>query len=485
MRHPYAVISTSRPASLFSSHSRSSSPEPDRDPPPPVPELNWRRPLPTAPHEIDRPRTAPPQKGLRAVVGHFVKHSRRVTLLLSGHPDGVDVPTYSNGQTIEGVLAVTRSTRLLAVEVKIEGAITVQEIGGSGSRTVPLIDQTVYTWIPAAEGSLFPPSTSFRYTLPESFLDVASGNCYPLPPTYSASLEGMPGFVVNIAYAVVVYITRQRQATTFWRGTNRTVVPFRYQHRTRPALPGPFPCLSQRTEDKPRTLFVFSMRACSVTLPCIKVHVYLPASQVCSIQEPIPFHISLLGDERAIERFAAYRPAPASFLPLSRGPSSSLESLASVRVLRGAVPRKAMPAQKCPLSLRIQRTTMVDTRRAGFSPTRTGPIQGAAPEGDGKSHLYHTEWIGEGTVHSVRSDGRSLVWSGAIVIPPEVASQGGGFEVNGLKVVDSIALTIEPPSGCRRRYVPLNEAIPLRLTSDCCNTSYFAAVPVSLPMTVA
>ncbi|OSD07310.1 hypothetical protein PYCCODRAFT_1358774 [Trametes coccinea BRFM310] len=470
MRHPYAAISASRPASLLSTHSRSSSPEPEREPPLPVPQLNRRRPSQMAPHEIDRPRTAPPEKGLRAVVGHFVKHSRRVTVLLSGHPDGVDVPIYSNGQTIEGVLAVTRSSGLLAVEVKIEGAVTIQEIGGSGSRTVPLIDQTVYSWIPAAEGSLFPPSTSFRYTLPESFLDTASGNCYALPPTYSASLEGMPGFVVDIAYAVVVYITRQRQAATLWRGTSRTVVPFRYQHRTRPALPGPFPCLLQRTEDKPRTLFVFNMRAWSVSLPCIKVHVYLPASQVCSIQEPIPFHISLLGDERAIEPFAAYRPAPASFLPLPRGPSSSLESLASVRVLRGAVPRKATPMQKCPLSLRIQRTTVVDTR-----PT---------PEDDGKSHLYHTEWIGEGTVHSVRSNGRSLVWSGAIDIPPEVAAQGGGFEINGLKVVDSIALSVEPPSGCRRRYIPLNEAIPLQLTSDAYTTSYFAAVPVSLPMPI-
>ena len=42
---------------------------------------------------------------------------------------------------------------------------------------------------------------------------------------------------------------------------------------------------------------------------------------------------------------------------------------------------------------------------------------------------------------------------------------------------DSILLQIDPPPGYRPQYVPLNEAIPVRLTSDSVKSR--KAVPVS------
>ena len=54
-----------------------------------------------------------------AAPGHFVKHSSKATLLLSGQEDGVSMPLYTNGSTIEGILAVPRPANLLSLEVTV------------------------------------------------------------------------------------------------------------------------------------------------------------------------------------------------------------------------------------------------------------------------------------------------------------------------------------------------------------------------------
>ncbi|KAI0354875.1 hypothetical protein OH77DRAFT_1404433 [Trametes cingulata] len=458
MRHPYAVVPSSRPASLFSVRSRPTTPEPQptRRPPatesplvPPLPSI-----LPLGGIHPNRSRTPGVVAEKAATRGHYVKHSSRVTLLLSGQEEGVDIPAYGTGDTIEGVFAIARPCGLFALEVKVEGTMRIEEIGGSGSRTVRIIDEMVYSWIPARNGPL-PPKGSFRYTIPTTFLDSDTDARYPLPPTYSARLDGIPGFRVDIAYVIAVNLTHQREAATLWRGFTSMRVPFRYTFRTRPALAGPFPRAVQKTEDSPRTVFLSHIRPWRNGAPGIKVHVYLPASQVCSAQEPIPFHVSLLGDELALAPFADYRPPATSFLSLSASSSNTtMDSFASSSVgLLGRGSRRA--AQRCPLRIQVQRTTAE------------------------RSHMYSQDWIGQGVVHSVSSSVSSVVWSGAIIIPPSSGAGGigGGFELDGLRVVDSIVLSIEAPPGSRPQYIPLSETIPLRLTSDSFGCQ--AAIPVS------
>ena len=53
------------------------------------------------------------------VSGHYVKHSSRITLLLSGQREGAPTPQYSNGDPIEGILAIARPSGILALEVKV------------------------------------------------------------------------------------------------------------------------------------------------------------------------------------------------------------------------------------------------------------------------------------------------------------------------------------------------------------------------------
>ncbi|KAI0769032.1 hypothetical protein BD413DRAFT_605078 [Trametes elegans] len=420
MRHPYAVVPSSRPPSLFSMPSHpESQPHPNRRPPTllyPIPALPATLPL------------GGPLKESKTTPGHYVKHTSRVTLLVSGQEEGAAIPTYSTGDTIEGILAVARDTGLLALEVKVVGTIMLEEFGGAGTVIVKVVEETVYEWVPSRNGP-FPARAAFRYTLPTSFLDRASGNHYPLPPTYSARLDGFPGFSADIAYAIVVTLTLQRGASTLWRGVSNMKVPFRYVHRTRPVLVGPFPCLAQKTDDRPQTLFTFRMSPRRAGARGITVRVYLPASQVCSVQEPIPFHVSLLGDERALDAFTQHRPLPGSFLSMS---ASTLSVNASRESVASVIAPYRKTSRRCPLRVRVQRTTA------------------------DKSHLYSVRWIGQGVVHSARRTCDAVVWTGA--------------------VLDSIVLSIEPPRSMSDAYVALDKMIPLRLTSD--SPSYQAAIPV-------
>ena len=201
------------------------------------------------------------------------------------------------------------------------------------------------------------------------------------------------------------------------------------------------------------------------------MQVYLPSSTVCCSQEPMPFHISLFADERILEPFAEYRPMPSSFLPLSPSSSNLNASFESVQTQLSS--RKA--AHKCPLKIKVQRTTIVDAGSAGLGLTMQSPFTGLSSTGRGRrigavrdmftrsdvSHssstsgksrrsekemqrasMHSSQAIGQGIVHSASRRPNSIVWSGAIVIPPSADGFNGGFEVNGLKVVVSVLILV-------------------------------------------
>ena len=181
---------------------------------------------------------------------------------------------------------------------------------------------------------------------------------------------------------------------------------------------------------------------------------YLPSSSVCCQLEPIPFHITLFADERTLEPFAEYRPMPSSFLPISGSPSYA--SFESVHTHFSA--RKA--AHKCPLKIKALRTTIVDAGSAGLgfalresqeqSQSRSGTVRDLFSRSDvsyasfasgrsraEKASMHSAHAIGQGVVHSANGRAKSVVWSGAIIIPPCEEGFSGGFEINGLKVVVS------------------------------------------------
>lgn len=171
---------------------------------------------------------------------HYVKHSSRLTLLLSGQEDGTCEPEYTNGATIEGILAVPRPSGLLSLQIrvsqillpllsvliaslaKVEASMKLKETAGSGSSRSQIIDDLVFVW-DAERNATFPSKITFRYTLPTHFMHYPTGERYRLPPTYHTYLHGVPGFNVDISYAVVVYITRNRSKANWWRKSTRCV----------------------------------------------------------------------------------------------------------------------------------------------------------------------------------------------------------------------------------------------------------------------
>lgn len=334
MSHPFA-IQIHRPRSLFSLRSPLLTPDTKEAPQPSKPKAKAVEALPPP-----RPRTPLIQLGSLApnrtppsfhptkadAYGHYVRHSSRLTLLLSGQREGTCIPSYSNGETIEGILAMARPSLVLALDVKVrahlhmfafrvselckvQGTIHIHEIAGAGSVTVNTIDEKIYSWVAARHGS-FPPRASFRYSLPRTYRD-SFGKEYPLPPTFAGDLHGIPGFSVKVSYAIVVNLTLLREASSLWRGVSKWVcsadesspsggadgdslelsqpcsvcVPFRYAHRTRPSLPGPFPSNRTRSDKRPQTLFVYQMRSLRQDAPSIKVHVRTVCSS-CALCTP-------------------------------------------------------------------------------------------------------------------------------------------------------------------------------------------------------
>ena len=186
-----------------------------------------------------------------------------------------------------------RATRTPTTQ-QVEGTIQIEEVAGAGSTTIRVLDERIYAWDAALHGS-FPTKATFRYRLPDAYLDPEVGSYYPLPPTYAEMLHGMPGFSVRVAYAIVVNLTLLRGASTLWRGVSTYVtwvhlaeervlrtglrarsmrVPFRYSTRTRPLRIGPFPRSSSwKSEERPKTVFRFHMRAVNEDVPPIKVQV--------------------------------------------------------------------------------------------------------------------------------------------------------------------------------------------------------------------
>ncbi len=95
-----------------------------------------------------------------------------------------------------------------------------QEVAGGGSHQLQILNDTLYTWDAERQAS-FPAKVTFRYTLPTHYTHKESGERYRLPPSYEARLSSMPGFDVEIRYAIVVTVTRTRDKSAWWRKSTK------------------------------------------------------------------------------------------------------------------------------------------------------------------------------------------------------------------------------------------------------------------------
>lgn len=139
---------------------------------------------------------------------------------------------------------------------------------------------------------------------------------------------------------------------------------------------------------------------------------FLPASQVCTLREPIPFFVTLFAGGDTLEAFSAYRPSPASFHPLSSS-NSSASSLQHQLMSRTGI-------RSPPVRLDLQRRTQVDALSADM------------PIVQEKTHITALKTLARGVAHTTTKNTNCVTWSGAIVLPPCV--RNGGFVGSGIKV---------------------------------------------------
>ena len=148
----------------------------------------------------------------------------------------------------------------------------------------------------------------------------------------------------------------------------------------------------------------------------IIVKLFLPSSRVIPLTEPIPFFVTIFGDEDTLDPFAAYQPSSASFHPFS-------ESHGLVTSLHQFTHRATSHQHQPPVRLQLQRHTTVDPAYASLMYARE------------KASLGSTKNLGQCTIHNMNRHRNSITWSGTIAIPTTVTS--GGFTASGVKVAVS------------------------------------------------
>ncbi|CAL1712354.1 unnamed protein product [Somion occarium] len=369
---------------------------------------------------------APPSSG-KASPGHFVKHSSKITVLLSGQKENASEPVYSNGATIIGILAIPKPSGLLTLEVKVEGHIKLKEVAGGGAFDGEIINETLFIW-DSEHDATFPSKVNFRYTLPTHYTNGLTGEKSRLPPSFEAYLPGIPGFDVNISYGIYVYLTRTRDRSDWWRKGKRLRIPFRYKELTRPVRAGPFPLSMTKTPSIPKTVFAFSLRTRRRNYNDVEVHLFLPCSRVCTLKEPIPFSVTLFGDEDSLAPFSTYQPSPSSFHPLSHNHSitSSIQTRFNARIQPNLLPP--------PIRVQLSRRTAVDALAAGMM---------IAEE---KGHMAFTRPLGQGVIHKSSRGPNSMTWSGSFAIPPSITT--GGFTTSGVKVTHGLPIDSNRTPSC-------------------------------------
>ncbi|KAF8903178.1 hypothetical protein CPB84DRAFT_1814790 [Gymnopilus junonius] len=351
--------------------------------------------------------------------GIFVKESKGggVKLRLSSQEENIALP---------GVVELSKPEGVTSVE--IEGRLLLREIAEGGTASAKLCLNTALLWIKDPVNTHCPTALRFALRLPNTF--TYEEKTYPLPPTFDVKLSGLPGFVATIDYSVTAMVAKpngvpvpkvKSKALGIHVGSTHVSTPFVYYPRSRPASPIPPPLMHSSagfllTQDWKAFDYVISSK--SSARPNITAKLYVPASRIFSMSQPIPFHLALESSAVSL----------AAFLPLS--PTSS------------SVGRKITRVQ-------LMRQTTVDVRNT--------TIVGA------KTDMWRVDCIGEGTFKHAGDGPSFMTYSGEIMVE---RTKIPAFRAAGLSVKDCLLFTINPTDPSKTPFAELREVIPIRLATE-------------------
>ncbi|EPQ51092.1 hypothetical protein GLOTRDRAFT_118131 [Gloeophyllum trabeum ATCC 11539] len=378
----------------------------------------------------------------RPAAGGFVKQSKigGVSLRLAQQDGDASMPEYGCGSSVDGEVTISKTDGVQSVEVKIEGFLQLKEIAEGGTTSVTLCSEKTTLWSKrsSSEPGSCPSTLRFSLTIPTTFSD--SKGTYPLPPTYEVHLSGLPGFRANIDYSVSVTVYRSGKSSLlglasavniakapslpFGLGNTTLSTPFLYIPRTRPAVPLPPPLQPTPDGYMPTAdwkLFQGTLQARTKGGKDIISKLFLPASRIFCLSEPIPFHVT----------FASSAFSLAAFMPY--GPIVSLLSPTRTH-------------------------TRIELLRQATCDVRNDVVNGT------KTDMWRTDRIGEGVFQHAGDGPDWISFSGQITINPDI--KVGGFKAGGLHVKDCIVLSMVPPDPKKSPFVELRQVVPIRLTTD-------------------
>jgi len=356
----------------------------------------------------------------------FVKQTKNgdVTLRLTGQQDDIDRPVYGTGANIEGNVEIA----------KLEG-ISLEEVAEGGHFTTNLCLNTVVLWSKESSNGPCPTTMDFSLKLPATF--TYDNKTYPLPPSHYVKMSGLPGFTAAIKYSVNATLTKPNLGTTVKSkklhiaiGAIVVSTGFTYYPRTRPARPIPT-SLVPTTDGFQLTpewrIFESEIEVRHISGENIKTKLYLPATRIFSMTQPIPFHLTYVSTAMSLAAFLPFSPAGSSS-------SSAKNSITRIELVRQS----------------------------------TADVRNMLTEGV-KTDIWKTDTIGQGIFHHT-SDGPTWIsYSGEINIIDGIKIPG--FKAAGLSVQDCILLSMYPPEPRRSSLGELRQVVPIQLATDTWNGS--------------
>ncbi|KAF7768552.1 hypothetical protein Agabi119p4_7795 [Agaricus bisporus var. burnettii] len=345
-----------------------------------------------------------------------------------------DLQELFTGESVEGTveLDAEKVEGVDRVEVKITGRLKLNEIAEGGTSSANLALDTKLLWAKSPSSQQCPQKLDFDLMLPTTF--TYEGTTYPLPPTYSVKLKGLPGFTASIEYSVAALVNRpstvpsmvplvKSKTLGIHIGTTVVTTPFLYHPSTRPSGPLPPALVWSRLQGFGLTpewrIFETISTAKKSHLQDVVIKLLIPKSRVFALKQIIPFYVTFESSDASLS----------AFLPFAPSNGSSSNKTTKIEIVRQAT---------------------VDTSNEADT--------------DARKDMWRIDSIGQGTFSHMANEKRVSVFSGELAISDAI--QVGGFRAAGLFVKDCIVLSMSPMNPGKCPFMDFRLAVPIRLVSS-------------------
>ncbi|EJD41461.1 hypothetical protein AURDEDRAFT_169359 [Auricularia subglabra TFB-10046 SS5] len=205
------------------------------------------------------------------------------TVTFLSQPRGAVMPTYGRNAVIEGEVQLHARERIVGVQLRIEGQVTLQL--GSGTEEQPFL--ALGHKLDGGAG----PTQSFSMSLPHTFDD--DGTERSLPPSFRYAGEDLR---VEVQYRCVVVVTLARSFPGLTQ-TQKLSIPLSYHPRLRPPRPAMEPehtfLSTVKAAPGEWTGTGFRMDALRPGHPALHCDVVFPSSRIYAPRQRVPAHVQI------------------------------------------------------------------------------------------------------------------------------------------------------------------------------------------------